>query len=90
MEQIAPFAGRSLTVELAKYGQAEITWCQEEPQNQGAWSYVAPRIDAVLEGLREPAPRLRYVGRPEAASPASGSYKAHLREQEMLVGDALA
>ena len=62
MEQIAPFAGRSLTVELAKYGQAEITWCQEEPQNQGAWSYVAPRIDAVLEGLREPAPRLRYVG----------------------------
>ncbi|MDP6474778.1 MAG: 2-oxoglutarate dehydrogenase E1 component [Alphaproteobacteria bacterium] len=90
MEQIAPFAGRSVTVELAKYGRAEIVWCQEEPQNQGAWSYVAPRIDAVLEGLGDPARRIRYVGRPEAASPASGSYKAHVEEQDMLVGEALA
>ncbi|MFP6689077.1 MAG: 2-oxoglutarate dehydrogenase E1 component, partial [Alphaproteobacteria bacterium] len=90
MEQIAPFPGRSLTVELAKYGQAEIVWCQEEPRNQGAWSYVQPRINTVLEGLQETPRRLGYIGRPEAASPASGSFKTHLSEQALLVGDALA
>ena len=90
MEQITPFPGRSLTVELAKYPEAEIVWCQEEPQNQGAWSYVQARIDTVLEGLGETPRRISYIGRPEAASPASGSYKTHLSEQALLVGDALA
>jgi len=89
MEQIAPFPGRSLTVELAKYPGAEIVWCQEEPQNQGAWSYVAPRLDTVLAGLGETARKLRYIGRPEAAAPAGGTLKAHLIEQEALVGEAL-
>jgi 2-oxoglutarate dehydrogenase E1 component len=90
MEQITPFPGRSLTVELAKYPEAEIIWCQEEPQNQGAWSYVQARIDTVLEGLGETPRRISYVGRPEAASPASGSFKTHLKEQQVLVGAALA
>ena len=90
VEQIAPFPGRSLTVELAKYPQAEIVWCQEEPHNQGAWSYVQPRINMVLQGLGETVRKIGYVGRPEAASPASGSYKTHLSEQELLVGEALA
>ena len=90
MEQITPFPSRSLTVELSKYSQAEIVWCQEEPQNQGAWGYAAPRIDSVLEGLSDTVRKLRYVGRPEAASPASGSFQIHLSEQRLLVDEALA
>ena len=90
MEQITPFPSRSLTVELSKYSQAEIVWCQEEPQNQGAWGYAAPRIDSVLEGLSDTVRRLRYIGRPEAASPASGSFQIHLNEQRLLVDEALA
>ena len=89
MEQITPFPSRSLTVELSKYSQAEIVWCQEEPQNQGAWGYAAPRIDSVLEGLSDTVRRLRYIGRPEAASPASGSFQIHLNEQRLLVDEAL-
>ncbi|MBT3927296.1 MAG: 2-oxoglutarate dehydrogenase E1 component [Rhodospirillaceae bacterium] len=89
MEQVAPFPGRSVTVELAKYPGAEIIWCQEEPQNQGAWNYVAARLDGVLDGLGETPRRARYVGRPEAASPASGSFKIHVKEQQALVSEAL-
>ncbi len=89
MEQVAPFPARSVTVELAKYPNAEIIWCQEEPQNQGAWSYVAARLDTVLNGLGDSPRKARYVGRPEAASPASGSFKIHVKEQEALVSEAL-
>jgi len=89
MEQITPFPGRSVTVELAKYPNAEIIWCQEEPQNQGAWFYVAQRLDGVLESLDEQRRKVRYIGRPEAASPASGTLKAHTKEQNALVGEAL-
>ena len=42
LEQIAPFPSRSLMVEVAKYGEAEVVWCQEEPENMGAWTFVAP------------------------------------------------
>ncbi len=85
LEQIAPFPSRSLTVEIAKYGDAEIVWCQEEPYNMGAWSFVAPRIEALLEGGRRPV----YAGRDEAASPATGFVALHKGEQYALVEDAL-
>jgi 2-oxoglutarate dehydrogenase E1 component len=89
MEQVAPFPTRSVTVELAKYPNADIIWCQEEPQNQGAWGYVAARLDTVLDGLSNTSRKTRYIGRPEAASPASGSFKVHVKEQEALVSEAL-
>ena len=89
MEQVAPFPTRSVTVELAKYPNADIIWCQEEPQNQGAWGYVAARLDTVLDGLSNSSRKTRYIGRPEAASPASGSFKVHVKEQEALVSEAL-
>ena len=90
LEQIAPFPNKSLTVELAKYPNAEIVWCQEEPQNMGAFSYVDRRIEDVLSGLSIKAKRARYVGRIEAASPATGFLKVHQREQAALVDEALA
>ncbi len=89
MEQVAPFPTRSVTVELAKYPNSDIIWCQEEPQNQGAWGYVAARLDTVLDGLSNTSSKTRYIGRPEAASPASGSFKVHVKEQEALVSEAL-
>ncbi len=88
MEQYYPFPARELKAELAKYKNAEMVWCQEEPQNMGAWTFVYPRIEEVLESLGR-ADRLRYVGRPAAASPAAGYYKIHDREQKEVVSLAL-
>ncbi len=90
LEQLAPFPDDALKEQLARFPQAEIVWCQEEPQNMGAWTYVAPRIEALLLELDGKSKRPRYVGRPEAASPAAGFLKLHLREQAALIDAALA
>ena len=90
LEQLAPFPDDVLAEELVRYPKrVEVIWCQEEPQNMGAWSFVAPRIEAVLEriGMRQTRPT--YAGRPAAASPATGLYQQHVREQTSLVEAAL-
>jgi 2-oxoglutarate dehydrogenase E1 component len=89
LEQLAPFPNKSLTVEAAKYRNAEVVWCQEEPRNMGAWTFVEPRIEDVLRDLKLPETRPRYVGRAEAASPATGFLAVHQREQRALVEEAL-
>jgi 2-oxoglutarate dehydrogenase E1 component len=90
VEQLYPFPVRSLTAELAKYPNAEVVWCQEEPHNMGAWLFMDRRIEAVLAGIGGKASRPVYVGRPESAATATGSYKRHNEEQKRLVADALA
>ena len=75
---------------LRRYRNAEIVWCQEEPQNMGAWNFVDRRIEEVLAGLDIAAKRPRFAGRVEAASPAIGLFKRHVEEQADLVADALA
>jgi len=87
-EQYYPFPERELKAELSRYKNAEFTWCQEEPQNMGAWGFMASRIEDVIESIGR-SDRLRYVGRPEAASPAAGNLKIHEREQKQLVDLAL-
>ena len=62
-----------------------LAWCQEEPQNQGAWDQVKHRFHALHNGKRE----LIYAGRPSAAAPATGYHLVHQEEQEKLVDDAL-
>ena len=89
LEQIAPFPSRSVMVELAKYREAEVVWCQEEPENMGAWTFVAPQFEAVLGDLEDAPPRARYVGRQAAASPATGFLVVHQREQRALIDAAL-
>jgi 2-oxoglutarate dehydrogenase E1 component len=90
LEQLAPFPGTILAEELVRFPKrAEVVWCQEEPQNMGAWSFVGPRIEAVLEQLGMRQGRPTYAGRPAAASPASGLYRQHVREQTNLVEAAL-
>jgi 2-oxoglutarate dehydrogenase E1 component len=64
----------------------EVVWVQEEPKNMGAWTYVAPRL-RVSTGN---ATILRYIGRPERASPAEGYGAAHKAEQERIVNEVVA
>ncbi|MCL2428530.1 MAG: 2-oxoglutarate dehydrogenase E1 component, partial [Alphaproteobacteria bacterium] len=89
IEQLFPFPAKSLARVLAPYANADIVWCQEEPENTGAWTYLDRKIEAVLEGLAHRAGRPRYVGRREAASPATGLAKTHAAEQSALVNRAL-
>lgn len=90
VEQLYPFPGDALKRELSKYPNADIVWCQEEPQNQGAWFFMDRRIEQVLVDMKHTTKRPRYVGRPEAASPATGSLKRHGVEQAKLIDEALA
>ncbi len=89
MEQYYPFPAKELTAELKRYKNAEIIWCQEEPKNMGAWTFVAPRIEDALDSIGRNI-RVSYIGRPEAASPAVGYLKVHEKEQKALVEQALS
>jgi 2-oxoglutarate dehydrogenase E1 component len=89
LEQLYPFPEKPLASDLARFPEAEVIWCQEEPRNMGAWTFVQPEVEAVLEGLGRKASRLRYVGRPPAAAPATGLLRRHLKEQAALIEHAL-
>jgi 2-oxoglutarate dehydrogenase E1 component len=89
VEQLAPFPTRTLSAEFKKYSKADVVWCQEEPQNMGAWTFVAPRIEDALGDIKHAAARPRYVGRKASASTSTGSAKTHQREQAALVKTAL-
>ena len=89
VEQFYPFPAQAMSTELKRFKNAEIIWCQEEPKNQGAWSFIEPNIEWVLERIGAAHTRPRYVGRPAAASPATGLAKLHQEQQAALVNDAL-
>ncbi|HYM01693.1 MAG TPA: 2-oxoglutarate dehydrogenase E1 component [Stellaceae bacterium] len=89
VEQLYPFPDKALAESIGQYKNAEVVWCQEEPQNMGAWSFVDRRIEVVLAGLDGKAKRARYVGRPEAAATATGLLKRHNAEQAKLIDEAL-
>lgn len=87
IEQLYPFPEAALAEALAVYPNAEkIVWCQEEPQNQGAWFTIK---DELLEQMQH-GQVLTYVGRPSMAAPAGGSAKVFMQQQEALVNEALA
>jgi 2-oxoglutarate dehydrogenase E1 component len=89
IEQLYPFPMNRLGMRLSQYPNAEVVWCQEEPENMGAWRFVDRRIDRALSAIDVKAKRPVYVGRPESASPATGSARTHLKEQADLVDRAL-
>ena len=89
VEQLYPFPQKALTNDLARFKNADFVWCQEEPRNMGAWSFIRERVENVLEEIGAKSDRVQYAGRPEAASPATGSLRRHTMEQENLVGEAL-
>lgn len=90
LEQLYPFPDDVLKEEFAKYPNAELVWCQEEHKNMGAWNFVNERLENVLVDIKHKAGRPSYVGRDEAASPATGSLKVHNQQQAKLVDEALS
>jgi 2-oxoglutarate dehydrogenase E1 component len=89
LEQFYPFPALSLMKELERFKQAEMVWCQEEPKNQGAWSFVEPNIEWVLSRIGAKHTRPVYAGRNASASPATGLASQHKAQQAALVNDAL-
>ena len=89
VEQLYPFPARTLIAELGRFKTADVVWCQEEPKNMGAWSFVEPNIEWVLEHTDGKAARPRYAGRPASASTATGQLSKHNAEQNALVESAL-
>ncbi|MFN7710172.1 MAG: 2-oxoglutarate dehydrogenase E1 component [Holosporales bacterium] len=89
VEQLYPFPAWELEKVLAPYAHAEMIWCQEEPENMGYWNFVDRRLERVLLTLKAKFSRPTYVGRPEAASPATGLHSRHEEEQKALVREAL-
>ena len=89
LEQFYPFPAQSLVKELSRFKDAEVVWCQEEPKNQGGWSFVEPNLEWVLAKTDAKHGRARYAGRAASASPATGLASRHKAEQEALVHDAL-
>ena len=90
IEQYYPFPAHSLINELERFKQAEMVWCQEEPKNQGAWSFIEPNIEWVLTRIGAKHTRPSYVGRATSASPATGLASQHKAQQEALVNEALS
>jgi len=72
-------------IELEKYKNAEIVWCQEEPKNMGGWFFVNPLIEEVLSNLNIQAKRPKCIARPAAASPACGYASVHTQQQEEIL-----
>jgi 2-oxoglutarate dehydrogenase E1 component len=89
VEQLYPWPKETLARELAKYKNAEVVWCQEEPANMGSWTFVDRRLEYALEDIDVNAKRPAYAGRMPAASPATGLMKIHVREQNQIVEWAL-
>ncbi|MDH4124525.1 MAG: 2-oxoglutarate dehydrogenase E1 component [Gammaproteobacteria bacterium] len=86
LEQIYPFPVEQYAAVLSQYRHVnEFVWCQEEPQNQGAWYQIRHRLQDALTDEQH----LYYAGRHSAAAPASGIYKVHLQQQQALVEAAL-
>ena len=84
LELLYPWPASSLATVLARYGGAELVWCQEEPKNMGAWTYVRDREPLAGQAWAS------CVSRRAAASPATGSLQKHKAEQADLVARALA
>jgi len=88
-EQFYPFPAQSAVKELERFKNADMVWCQEEPKNQGAWSFIEPNIEWVLTRIGAKHTRAAYAGRAASASPATGLGSAHKSQQAALVDEAL-
>jgi 2-oxoglutarate dehydrogenase E1 component len=90
LEQFYPWPMKSMLTELARFTNAELVWCQEEPKNMGGWTFVDPWLELTTARLKIGARRARYVGRPASASTAAGLMSRHTRELKTFLAEALA
>ena len=89
LEQLYPAPAKALIKELSRFKNAEMVWCQEEPKNMGAWSFIEPYLEWVFDHIDAKQKRARYVGRWASASPATGLMSSHLAQLEAFLEDAL-
>ncbi len=89
LEQLYPWPMKSMMAELARFPNAELVWCQEEPKNMGGYTFAEPWLEVTLEKMHVKAKRARYAGRPATASTAAGLMSKHLKELEALLEAAL-
>ena len=89
VEQLYPWPHKALINILQRFRQADFIWCQEEPYNMGAWSFVQPNIERVLDFIKAKTPRPRYVGRAASASTATGLMSRHIKELKAFLDEAL-
>ncbi|XP_078445546.1 uncharacterized protein LOC144714634 [Wolffia australiana] len=86
VEQLCPFPYDLIQRELKRYPNAEVVWCQEEPMNMGAYSYISPRLCTAIASLgKNSVSAIKYVGRPPSAATATGFLGIHQKEQKELV-----
>ena len=89
VEQLFPFPEEIILKSIKNYIKAKFYWCQEEPKNMGAWTFVSPLINKILEKKNFLNKECLYAGRKEAASTATGLYKRHIIEQEEFINYVL-
>src|SRR6201990_3065008 len=89
IEQLYPVPLKALVLELSRLQGAGIVWCQEEPRNMGAWHFIEPYLEWVLNQINAPNRRPRYAGRAAAADTATGLMSKHLAQLKALLDDAL-
>ncbi len=90
VEQLYPFPLKALVTALARFKQADVIWCQEEPKNMGAWTFVEPYLEWVLAQAGGKAKRPRYVGRPASAATATGLMSKHLAQLKTILDEVFA
>jgi 2-oxoglutarate dehydrogenase E1 component len=90
VEQLYPFPLKAMSELLGRFPSAEIVWCQEEPQNMGSWTFVEPRLHAVVDmGKTGSARPIRYAGRSAAAATATGLMSKHMQQRDNFLEEAL-
>src|SRR5271163_1408126 len=87
VEQLYPFPLRALVKELSRFTDPEVVWCQEEPKNMGAWTFVEPCLEWVLAQVGGKAKRPRYAGRPASAATATGLMSKHLAQLKAFLDE---
>jgi 2-oxoglutarate dehydrogenase E1 component len=89
VEQLYPVPLKALVQELGRFTKAEFMWCQEEPRNMGAYSFIEPYLEWVLRQIGAPNQRPSYAGRPGSAATATGQMSRHLKQLKTLLDEAL-
>jgi len=89
IEQLYPVPLKALVAELTRFKGAEVVWCQEEPRNMGAWHFIEPYLEWVLNQVNATYKRPRYAGRAAAAATATGLMSKHLAQLKALLDEAL-
>ena len=89
VEQLYPVPLKALVQELARFKNAEVVWCQEEPRNMGAWHFIEPYLEWVLNQIHAPNRRPRYAGRAASAATATGLMSKHLAQLKAMLDEAL-